>query len=73
MKIVNSIVLGTSITLTGIAQLQAGVIAIGQFIGMTASFTILTLFALWFTIALFRSFADYSSEVTRARLQPAES
>ncbi len=69
--LVFTIVLGTSITLGGIAQLQAGVLAIGQFIGMTASFSVLTLFALWFTVALFRSFSN-SSELTRAQLQPAQ-
>ncbi len=56
--LVFTVVLGTSVTLGGIAQLQAGVVAIGQFIGMTFSFTILTLFALYFAIAAFRSLSD---------------
>ncbi len=53
--LVFTIILGVNITLGGIAQLLAGVVALGQFIGMTFSFTILTLFAIWFTVALFRN------------------
>ncbi len=52
--LVFTILIGINITLGGIAQLAAGVIALGQFIGMTFSFTILTLFAVWFAVAFFR-------------------
>ncbi len=56
--LVFTILIGVNITLGGIAQLAAGVIAIGQFIGMTFSFTILTLFAVWFTVAFFRNLSQ---------------
>ncbi len=69
--LVFTVVLGTSITLGGIAQLQAGVLAVGQFIGMTFSFTILTLFAIWFSVAVFRSFEEPAS-VRAGTLQTAK-
>jgi uncharacterized membrane protein len=53
-----TVTLGPSLTVAGIAQLLTGIISIGQFIGMTAPFVILTLFAVWFTIVLFRKFSD---------------
>jgi hypothetical protein len=56
--LVFTVVLGTSLTLAGIAQLLAGVVTIGQFIGFTVGFTVLTLFALGFTMNLFRNFSD---------------
>lgn len=54
-------VLGTGLTVAGIAQLLANLVSIGQFIGFTAGFSMLTLFALWFTIILFRNFSDVPS------------
>lgn len=51
-------ILGVNLTAGGVAQVMAGVISLGQFIGMSASFTILTLFAIGFTLALFRSFSE---------------
>jgi hypothetical protein len=36
----------------------AGLIQVSQFIGMSVSFTILTLFAFGFTITLFRNFSE---------------
>ena len=56
--LVFTVVLGTSLTLAGIAQLLAEMVTIGQFTGFTVGFSILTLFALWFTIAFFRNFSD---------------
>ncbi len=70
--LVFTVILGPSITLGGIAQLQAGVVNMGQFIGMTFSFTILTVFALWFAIALFRSLAaEPSAAPAERRAAPA--
>lgn len=54
-------VLGTGLTVAGIAQLLANLVSSGQFIGFTAGFSMLTLFALWFTIILFRNFSDVPS------------
>ncbi len=48
-------ILGPSLTLAGIAQLLTGLVSVSPFIGFTAGFTVLTLFAIWFTIALFRN------------------
>ncbi len=47
--------LGISLLAMGIAQQLAGLMSIGQFIGMVVSFAILTAFAVWFTIVLFRN------------------
>ena len=47
-------ILGTALFVGGIAQLRAGVMSVGQAIGFTAPFVVLTLFALGFTIRLFR-------------------
>lgn len=68
--LVCTVILGINITLGGIAQLQAGVVSLGQFIGMTASFSVLTLLALWFAFALFRNLAD-SNRVSRVQLRSA--
>lgn len=59
--LVFTVVLGTGLTVAGIAQLLANLVSIGQFIGFTAGFSMLTLFALWFTIILFRNFSDVPS------------
>jgi hypothetical protein len=58
MMLVFTAVLGTSLTAAGMAQLWAGLVTIGQFIGFTAGFSLLTLFALGFTIGLFRAFSE---------------
>jgi hypothetical protein len=50
--------LGINLTAGGIAQRLTGVITMGQFIGMSASFMVLTLFALGYTVALSRSFSQ---------------
>jgi hypothetical protein len=50
--------LGTSLLTAGTIQMLTGSIDIRQFIGFVASFAILTLYALWFTLALFRNLSD---------------
>jgi hypothetical protein len=50
-------ILGPTLTLAGIAQLQAGVVTVGQFVGFTAGFSVLTLLAIGFTVVLFRNVA----------------
>jgi hypothetical protein len=50
--------LGLSLLVMGMAQQLAGLMNIGQFIGFVASFAILTLFSLRFTLALLRNIAD---------------
>jgi hypothetical protein len=56
--LVFTVVLGINLTAGGIAQRLTGVITMGQFIGMSASFMVLTLFALGYTVALSRSFSQ---------------
>ncbi len=56
--LVFTVLLGTQLAVMGIVQFTAGLIGVGQFIGMVVSFIILTLFAIWFTIALFRNLKD---------------
>jgi hypothetical protein len=56
--LVFSVVLGIQLAAMGIVQFLSGLFGIGQFIGMLVSFAVLTLFAIWFTIALFRNFAE---------------
>jgi len=53
--------LGCSLLVMGIAQQIAGLMNMGQFIGFVVSFAILTLFAIGFTIALFRNISEPSS------------
>jgi len=50
--------LGSSLLVMGIAQQIAGLMNIGQFIGFVVSFAILTLFAIRFTVVLFRNIAQ---------------
>ena len=59
--LVFTVVLGTGLTAAGIAQLLSNLVSIRQFIGFTAGFSLLTLFALWFTIILFRNFREVPS------------
>lgn len=68
--LVFTVVLGINLTAGGIAQILSGVITLGQFIGMSASFTVLTLFALGYTVALFRSFSEAETRQSAA-LRPA--
>ena len=56
--LVFTVILGVNLTTGGIAQMLRGVITMGQFIGMSASFGVLTLFALGYTVALSRSFSQ---------------
>jgi hypothetical protein len=62
--LVFTVTLGTSLMVAGIAQLVTGVVTIGQFIGFTVPFAILTLIALVFTIILFRTCSDLSVDNT---------
>jgi hypothetical protein len=56
--LVFTVVLGTGLSAAGIAQLLANLVTTGQFIGFTAGFSMLTLFALWFTVVVFRDLSD---------------
>jgi hypothetical protein len=51
-------ILGINLLTAGTVQMFAGLISIGQFIGFVMSFAILTLFAIAFTLALFRNVSD---------------
>jgi hypothetical protein len=50
--------LGLNLLTSGTSQMLAGLIDIRQFIGFVASFAILTLYAIWFTLTLFRNLSD---------------
>ena len=56
--LVFTVILGTNLLTAGTIQMLAGLIDIQQFIGFVASFAILTLYAIWFTLALFRNLSD---------------
>lgn len=56
MMLVFTVILGMSLIAAGITQVVIGVISIGQAMGFTAPFALLTLIAIWFTVAFFRSF-----------------
>ena len=56
--LVFTVMLGTNLLTAGTIQMLAGFIDIPQFIGFVASFAILTLYAIWFTLALFRNLSD---------------
>jgi hypothetical protein len=58
MMLVFTVVLGVNLTAAGIAQVLTEVISIGQFIGRTLPFVILTLIAIWLTVILFRTCSD---------------
>lgn len=67
--LVFTVTLGTNLIAAGIAQLLAGVVTIGQFIGFTVPFAILTLFAIWLTVVLFRACSESMTPLaTRARI-----
>jgi hypothetical protein len=58
MLLVFTVTLGVNLTVAGIAQLQTGVISIGQALGFTMPFVILTLIAGGLTVSLFRNFSE---------------
>lgn len=58
MMLVFSAVLGPNLIAAGITQLLGGVMSVGQAMGFTVPFAILTLFALWLTVAFFRHVSD---------------
>jgi hypothetical protein len=51
-------VLGVSLLIMGIGQKIAGLMSIGQFIGLVVSFAIMTFFSLAFTVSLFRNISE---------------
>jgi hypothetical protein len=56
--LVFTVILGVNLLTAGTIQMLAGLINIGQFIGFVASFAILTFYAFWFTLALFRNISE---------------
>ena len=56
--LVFTVTLGLNLTAAGIAQLVTGVISIGQALGFTVPFVMLTLMASGLTISLFRNFSE---------------
>lgn len=56
--LVFTVTLGLNLIVAGIAQLLTGVISIGQALGFTVPFVILTLIAIGFTVSLFRNFSE---------------
>jgi hypothetical protein len=58
MLLVFTATLGLNLTVAGFAQLLTGVISIGQALGFTMPFVILTLIALGLTVRLFRNFSE---------------
>jgi hypothetical protein len=56
--LVFTVMLGTNLLTAGTIQLLTGSINIRQFIGFVVSFAILTLYAIWFAVALFRNLSD---------------
>ena len=58
MLLVFTVTLGLNLTAAGIAQLQTGVISIGQALGFTVPFVILTLIAGGLAVSVFRNFTE---------------
>ena len=58
MLLVFTVTLGLNLTVAGIAQLLTGVISLGQALGFTVPFVILTLIAIGLTVSLFRNFSE---------------
>lgn len=56
-------VLGLCLTVMGTGQMMAGLMNMGQFIGMVVSFAILTLVSLRFTVTLFRNISEIKNPV----------
>jgi len=54
MMLVFTVVLGPTLIAAGITQLLSGAMSAGQGMGFTVPFAILSLFALWLTVSLFR-------------------
>jgi hypothetical protein len=59
--LVFTVLLGPNLIAAGITQLLSGVMSVGQAIGFTVPFAILTLIAIWLTLVLFRAFSDGAS------------
>ncbi len=53
-----TVTLGLNLTAAGIAQLLTGVISMGQAMGFTVPFVILTFIAIGLTVSLFRNFSE---------------
>jgi hypothetical protein len=58
MLLVFTVTLGLNLTVAGIAQLLMGVISVGQALGFTVPFVILTLIAVGLIVRLFQSFSE---------------
>jgi hypothetical protein len=56
--LVFTVILGINLLTAGTIQMLAGFIDIRQFIGFVASFAILILYAIWFSLALFRNLSE---------------
>jgi hypothetical protein len=67
MLLVFTVILGTNLLTAGTVQMLAGLISVGQFIGFVVSFAILTLFAIGFTVVLFRGVSDSASRPARSQ------
>jgi large-conductance mechanosensitive channel len=61
MILVFTATIDTNLLAAGITQLLAGVVTVGQFIGFTVLFAILTLFSIWLTVVLFRNVSDVTT------------
>ena len=59
--LVFTVILGINLLTAGTIQMLTGLIDIRQFIGFVASFVILTLYAIWFTLAFFRNLSEQIS------------
>ena len=59
--LVFTVILGINLLTAGTIQMLTGLIDIRQFIGFVASFAILTLYAIWFTLAFFRNLSEQIS------------
>ncbi len=59
--LVFTMILGINLLTAGTIQMLTGLIDIRQFIGFVVSFAILTLYALWFTLAFFRNLSEQIS------------
>ncbi len=62
--LVFTMTLGTSLLVAGITQIVTEVVAMGQFLGFTVPFAILTLIAIWLTIILFRACSNATRDQT---------
>lgn len=71
--LVFTVILGSNLLIAGIAQLWTGVVTIGQFIGFTVPFVILTLIALGLTIILLRKCSDGTiSQIDKMQVSHAQ-